>query len=63
MVKSPGSPRNLRHELNQRLANGEPSDSLLAWLNAQPEIQAVLADRFGGNPISPQNLSNWRQGG
>ena len=56
-------PRNLRHELNQRLADGEPSDSLLAWLNAQPEVQAVLADRFGGNPISPQNLSNWRQGG
>ena len=56
-------PRNLRHELNQRLADGEPSDSLLAWLNALPEVQTVLADHFGGNLISPQNLTNWRQGG
>ena len=53
-------PRNLRHELNQRLADGEPSDSLLAWLNALPEVQAILADRFGGNPISPQVLRCFR---
>ena len=56
-------PRNLCHELNQRLADGEPSDALLAWLNAQPEVQTVLAAHFSGNPISPQNLTNWRQGG
>ncbi len=53
--------RKLREELNHRLEDGAPD--VLAWLNALPEVQAMLAAQFGGSPINAQNLSNWRQGG
>jgi hypothetical protein len=56
-------PQNLREELNRRLADGEEGNSLLAWLNALPEAQAVLAEHFGGRPITHSNLSDWRLGG
>jgi hypothetical protein len=56
-------PRNLRNELNQRLANGEKSGPILAWLNALPEVQAVLFSEFCGSQINKQNLSNWRKDG
>lgn len=56
-------PTRIRHELNVRLENGEPGPELLAWLNALPEVQAVLAAQFGGRPIRQQNLSEWRLGG
>ena len=53
----------LREQLNRRLRDNEPSDPLLAWLNALPEVQTLLKDQFQGSPISRQNLSDWRQGG
>ncbi len=53
----------LREQLNRRLRENEPSDPLLAWLNALPEVQTLLKDQFQGSPISRQNLSDWRQGG
>ena len=56
-------PADLRHQLNRRLADAEPGDSLLNWLNALPEVQAILATQFHGAPISKQNLSEWRAGG
>ncbi len=56
-------PRHLRVQLNRRLEDGEPGPQALAWLNACPAAQAMLADDFGGRPISEQNLSEWRQGG
>ena len=56
-------PRNIRDELNQRLENGEPADTILPWLNALPEVQAMLADWFAASPVNRQNLTNWRQGG
>ena len=56
-------PRALRDQLNQRLHNGEPGVDLIQWLNALPEVQALLAEHFNGVPISPQNLSEWNQGG
>jgi hypothetical protein len=56
-------PYNTRQELNRRLLDNEPGDALLAWLNARPEVQAVLGRQFDGNPISKQNLSDWRTGG
>ncbi|MGA2053460.1 MAG: hypothetical protein ABSH19_09125, partial [Opitutales bacterium] len=37
--------------------------ALLAWLNALPAVQAVLAALFDGRPVTPQNLSQWRLGG
>lgn len=56
-------PRGLRDELNRRLADGEPGARLAAWLNALPEVQALLARDFAGRPVSEQNLSEWKQGG
>ena len=56
-------PHHLRNQLNQRLHNGEPGVDLIKWLNALPEVQALLAEHFAGVPISPQNLSEWNNGG
>src|SRR5208337_1540982 len=56
-------PRDIRNQLNERLDCSEESPQLLEWLNALPESQKVVKDHFNGVPISPQNLSQWRQGG
>jgi hypothetical protein len=56
-------PRKWREELNQRLADGDSGPALVEWLNAEPEVQAMLAKKFGGRAITEQNLSAWRQGG
>jgi hypothetical protein len=56
-------PRCFRDQLNERLERSEESPQLLAWLNALPEVKKVLQKDFAGVPISPQNLSQWRQGG
>jgi hypothetical protein len=56
-------PHDLREQLNQRLTNGELSDSLLPWLNALPQVQSVLTEHFAGQPISEQNLSDYRKFG
>jgi hypothetical protein len=55
--------RALRHELNLRLADNQDGGATLNWLNALPEVKAVLARDFGGEPIGKQNLYEWRQGG
>jgi hypothetical protein len=56
-------PRVVRQELNRRLDDGEQGKKLVAWLNALPEVQAIVAAEFGGKPIREQNLSEWKQGG
>ena len=56
-------PQAVREELNRRLRDAEPGGPLLEWLNALPEAKAVLVAQFGGQPISKQNLSEWRLGG
>jgi len=56
-------PLAIREQLNRRLQNGELSPALLPWLNQLPEVNSVLAEFFAGQPISRQNLSEWRQGG
>ena len=56
-------PEPLREELNQRLRNGEPANNLLQWLNKLPEVIALVEEHYGGNLISPQNLSDWNLGG
>jgi hypothetical protein len=55
-------PKPIREELNTRLDNGQLGPEILAWLNATPECQAVVA-RFDGKPVNAQNLSAWRAGG
>ena len=56
-------PETLREELNQRLRNGEPAHIILPWLNKLPEVIALVEEHYGGNLISPQNLSDWNLGG
>lgn len=56
-------PKAVQEQLNRRLENGEKGRGLAAWLNALPEVQAVLAAEFEGKTIREQNLSEWRKGG
>lgn len=56
-------PRSVRDQLNCRLQDGEEGNTLLEWLNALPKVQAVLKWQFADQPISKQNLSEWRLGG
>lgn len=56
-------PRAVRQELNRRLADGEEGKKLVAWLNGLPEVRAIVAGEFGGQPIREQSLSEWRKGG
>src|ERR1700677_4746361 len=56
-------PRTIRDALNLRLMDGMEGGRLLAWLNAQVEVQEVLRNDFASIPVSRQNLSQWRLGG
>ncbi len=56
-------PCSIRDLLNGRLRDGESGKGLVEWLNGLPKVQEVLAEEFGGRPISEQNLSEWKQGG
>jgi hypothetical protein len=60
IARLPGA---IRHELNRRLDNGALGCDLVRWLNALPEVQRVLAERFAGKPITDDNISQWRHGG
>jgi hypothetical protein len=56
-------PRDIRDHINTRLDDGQEADDILPWLNALPEVKVIIKKRFDGVPVSPQNLSAWRQGG
>ena len=56
-------PAAIRRQLNERLEDGEPAKPLILWLHSLPEVQAVLAAQFAGQPITPNNLTRWKQGG
>jgi hypothetical protein len=56
-------PRAIRNELNCRLANNEPAQKLVRWLNQLPETKIVLAALFEGRGINDQNLADWKVGG
>jgi hypothetical protein len=56
-------PDSVREPLNQRLLDHEPADSILSWLNAIPEVKSILDARFGSQPLSPQDLSEWKANG
>lgn len=53
----------LREAVNRRIHDGETAPVICAWLNALPEVQTMLAVQFEGEPVQPQNISNWRMGG
>ena len=56
-------PAQIREELNCRIDDGEQGAELVEWLNAIPEVTEVINERFGGHPVSEQNLSEWRKRG
>lgn len=56
-------PEPIREQLNHRLLNGALGKDTVPWLNAIPEVNAVLAQYFHGRPISEHNISEWRHGG
>lgn len=56
-------PYAMREQVNRRIDTGERARPLLKWLNALPEVQTVLERDFKGQPVSAQNLSEWRNGG
>jgi hypothetical protein len=56
-------PLEIREQLNARLADGEPGNRLVQWLNANPDVMKVMAEQFEGRPITEGNLSEWRAGG
>jgi len=55
--------KNIRDDLNQKLEEGEPGNQIVDWLNSQEEVQSMLRCQFKGNPITEQNLSDWRNSG
>jgi len=56
-------PALLRDQLHLRLANAEPAESILSWLNALPEVQDILKTHFDSKPITDGNISEYRQRG
>jgi hypothetical protein len=56
-------PAEIREALNVQLEKGVSGTELLRWLNSLNGTQAVLKEHFNGQPVSQQNLSQWRLGG
>jgi len=56
-------PHPVREEINQRLHDGQPANSILDWLNNLPEVKEVLTLHFNGRPVAACNLTEWRNGG
>jgi hypothetical protein len=56
-------PREIRDQLNRRLQNGEPDQDLVVWLNTLPEAQKAQSPKSGENPISEQDLAEWKESG
>ena len=55
-------PAAIRESLNHLLFNGARGPKIITWLHSQEEVLRVL-DEGGEEPITPQNLSEWRKGG
>ena len=56
-------PSAVRAQLNSRLQDGGEGKQIVQWLNSLPEVREVLQETFNGNPVTEQNLSDWRLGG
>jgi len=56
-------PHAIRNDLNRRIRDNQCGQFILDWLNEIPEVNQILAASFSAEPISDQNLSNWRSGG
>lgn len=56
-------PLPIREELNRKLRDNVSGPKIRAWLSGLPEVKAILDTDFGGEEVTPQNLSDWRAGG
>lgn len=56
-------PARIREQVNIRLHDGQKSPKIIAWLHEIPEVLTILDDEWGEEPISAQNISEWRRGG
>ncbi len=56
-------PREIREQLNRRLADGELGTHLVHWLNSLSVVKQTLAEGFSAREINEQNLSEWKLGG
>ncbi len=56
-------PAHIRDGINRSLDDGNPASPIAEGSNGLPEVQEMLAQHFGGRPISQQNISEWRRGG
>ena len=60
-------PKAIQEPVNRRLESDEKGRTLVAWLNALPEVQAVLAMEFAGLRFGikkkPQPAGVFGQGG
>ena len=56
-------PRHIRERIYAMLDDGKQGREVLAWANAQPEVVALVKEKFEGEPISDNNLSQWFKGG
>ena len=56
-------PRHLREEICRLLDDGQDGETLLTWLNQQPETVTLCSARFAGEMVSHNNLSQWFKGG
>ena len=56
-------PAELRDEICRQILDGRTSAEILRQLNQNPEVKKILAADFGGEEISAQNFSAWKQSG
>jgi hypothetical protein len=56
-------PSAVRAALNARILEGQHAGKILPWINGLPEVHTILEELFAGEPVTDQNLSNWRLGG
>ena len=56
-------PAAIREQVNHRLFDGQTGPQIIAWLHTQPDVLTVLDEHFNEQPITSQNLSEWKSGG
>ncbi len=53
-------PQAIREQVNLRLEDHQDRDAIAQWLNSLPEVQALLKEKFGAQPVNPDNVSEYR---
>jgi hypothetical protein len=56
-------PARIREEVNRRLLDGETAPQIIKWLSSEPDVARVLEERWKGEAVSDNNISQWREGG